>query len=126
MLGSQNRSTRIPMARHRPAGKKNPAPKAGQGGKAQGSAERRFVCRAFGREIVDIDGAEFLQCEFRGTTLRYSGGEVPHIKRCRFFDSRFAMEGPAARTVAFLRAMASPGSGVQQVVRETFVAVFAN
>jgi hypothetical protein len=123
MPSSQNRSTSIPMARHRPAGKKNPARQCAE---PQRSAERRFVGQAFGREIVDIDGAEFLECEFRSTTLRYSGGEVPHIMRCRFSDTRFAMEGPAARTLAFLRAMASPGSGVQRVVRETFATVFAN
>jgi hypothetical protein len=126
MPGSQNRSTSIPMARHRPAGKKSPAPKARQCAEPQRSTERRFVRRAFGAEIVDIDGAEFLECEFHGTTLRYTGGEAPHIIKCSFSDARFAVEGAAARTLTFLRAMASPGSGVQQVVRETFAAVFAN
>lgn len=88
--------------------------------------QRRFVQQAFGAEIVDIDGAEFLECEFRGTTLRYGGGEVPRIIRCRFSDTRFAVEGAAARTLTFLQAMASAGSGVQQVVREMFAALFAN
>jgi hypothetical protein len=90
------------------------------------SAQKRFVRRAFGKEIVDIDGAEFLECEFRGTTLRYSGGEVPRIIRCSFFDMRFAVEGAAARTLALLKGMAAPGSGVQQVVRETFGTVFSS
>jgi hypothetical protein len=92
----------------------------------RGRAERRFVHKAFGGEIVDIDGAEFIECEFRGTTLRYSGGEVPRIITCTFSDTRLAVEGAAARTVAFLKSMASPGSGVQKVVREAFAAVFAN
>jgi hypothetical protein len=90
------------------------------------STEKRFIGRAFGSEIVDIDAGEFLECEFRGTTLRYSGGEPPRIIRCKFSDTRFAMEGAAARTVAFLQAMASTRSGVQHVVREMFAVLFAN
>ena len=76
----------------------------GTSAEPQRSVQRRFVRKAFGREIVDIDGAEFIECEFRSTTLRYGGGEVPRI----------------------IKATSSPGSGVQQVVRETFAAVFAN
>lgn len=94
----------------------------------EGQVERkhRFVRRSFGAEIVDLDGAEFLECKFRGTTLRYNGGEVPRIVRCSFSDARFTVDGPAARTLALLKAMALPGSGLQQVVRETFGALFAS
>lgn len=88
--------------------------------------KHRFVQRAFGSEIVHLDGAEFLECKFRGTTLRYSGGEVPRIIGCSFSEAHFAVDGPAARTLALLKAMASPGSGLQDVVRETFSALFAS
>ena len=98
----------------------------GTSAKPERSVQKRFVRKAFGGEIVDVDGAEFIECEFRGTTLRYGGGEVPRIIKCSFFGTRFAVEGAAARTVTFLRAMASPGSGVQQVVREIFATLFAN
>jgi len=98
----------------------NPIEEAETGGK------KRFVRRAFGAEIVDLDGAEFLECKFRGTTLRYSGGEVPRIIGCSFSEARFAVDGPAARTLALLKGMASPGSGLQDVVRETFGALFAS
>ena len=86
----------------------------------------RFVRRAFGAEIVDLDGAEFIECRFRGTTLRYSGGVVPRIIGCSFSQARFAVDGAAARTLTLLKAMASPGSGLQDVVRETFGALFAS
>jgi hypothetical protein len=88
--------------------------------------QRRFVRQAFGAEVVELDGAEFLQCQFRGTTLRYTGGEMPRIKDCSFFGARFAAAGAAASTVALFKAMASPGSGLQDVVRETFGAIFGN
>lgn len=88
--------------------------------------QSRFVRRSFGAEIVDLDGVEFIECKFRGTTLRYSGGEVPRIIGCSFSEARFAVDGPAARTLALLKAMASPGSGLQEVVRETFGALFAS
>jgi hypothetical protein len=92
----------------------------------QTDGQRRFVRQAFGAEVVDLDGVEFLECRFRGTTLRYSGGGVPRIKGCSFSGARFAMDGAAARTVALLKAMASPGSGLQDVVRETFGGIFGN
>jgi hypothetical protein len=92
----------------------------------QPGGKHRFARRAFEAEIVDLDGAEFLECQFRGTTLRYSGGEVPRIIRCSFSEARFAVDGAAARTVALLKAMASRGSGLQDVVRETFGVLFGS
>lgn len=92
----------------------------------QTDGQRRFVRQVFGAEVVDLDGVEFFQCQFRGTTLRYSGGEVPRIKGCSFSGARFAMDGAAARTLALLKAIASPGSGLQDVVRETFGGLFGN
>jgi hypothetical protein len=107
-------------------GQRSRTARVGTSAEPRESAQKRFVRQAFGREVVDIDGAEFLECEFRGTTLRYSGGEVPRIVRCSFFDMRFAVEGAAARTLTLLKGMAASGSGVQQVVRETFGTVFAS
>jgi hypothetical protein len=96
------------------------AASADTGPGVQTPPERHFVRRVFGADIVDIDGAEFIECRFRGTTLRYSGGELPRIIRCSFSDAHFAADGAAAKTVAFLKAMASTDSGLQDVVRETF------
>jgi hypothetical protein len=87
---------------------------------------RRFVDQEFDRGVVDLDGAEFVNCRFRGTTIRYSGGELPRIIGCSFFNARFAVDGAAARTLQLLSAMSLPGSGLQAVVRETFGALFAN
>jgi hypothetical protein len=92
----------------------------------QAGGRKRFVRQAFGAGIVDLDGAEFIECKFRGTTLRYSGGEVPRIIGCSFSEARFAVDGAAARTLALLKAMASSGSGLQDVVRETFGTLFSS
>lgn len=92
----------------------------------QSVRESRFVERVFGNELVDLDGGEFIDCQFRGTTIRYSGGAVPRIVGCSFSETRFIVDGPAARTVELLQAMASPRSGLQRVVRDTFAAVFAH
>ncbi len=94
--------------------------------RVQSVRESRFVARVFGTELVDLDGGEFIDCQFRGTTVRYSGGAVPRIVGCSFSETRFVVDGAAARTVELLKAMASPRSGMQRVVRETFPAVFAN
>jgi hypothetical protein len=51
---------------------------------------------------------------------------VPRIVGCSFSEAPFTADGAAARTVAFLKAMASAGSGLQTVVRETFKAVFCH
>jgi len=87
---------------------------------------RRFVDQDFGPAVVDLDGAEFVNCRFRGTTVRYSGGELPRIVGCSFVNARFTVDGAAARTLQLLSAMSSPGSGLQAVIRETFGALFAN
>ena len=86
----------------------------------------RYKDKKFGAGIVDLDGHEFVGCAFNGTTLRYSGGEPPCLDGCAFRNVRFVMDGAASRTLALLKAMAAPGSGMQAVVRETFGAMFAN
>ena len=86
----------------------------------------RHTNRQFGTEVVDLDGSEFVDCAFVGTTLRYSGGEPPVIVGCSFQQARFVWDGPAARTVGFLQAMSKPESGLRSVVQETFGSLFAN
>ena len=85
---------------------------------------RRFVNQAFGREIVDLDGVEFVACKFCGTTLRYSGGEVPRIVGCSFSEAQ--VDGPAERTLNLLKAMSLPRTGLRGIVGETFGSLFGN
>ena len=75
---------------------------------------------------VNLDGEEFVNCTFDRATLVYVGGEPPTLKDCNFAAFTFEFQGSAARTVLFLQAMASPNSGLQRVIRETFPALGAN
>ena len=77
-------------------------------------------------DTIDLDGNEFIGCSFDKCTLIYSGGKPPLINDCSFNNVRFKFRGPAKNTVAFLKAMASPDSGLQKVIRDTFPALGAH
>jgi hypothetical protein len=73
-----------------------------------------------------LDGNTYRSCAFTGCHLVYEGGVPPIFDKCEFHECRFELSGAAANTVAFLKATAAPGSGMQQVVRETFKGVNLN
>jgi len=77
-------------------------------------------------DTVDLDGNEFIKCSFNKCTIVYSGGEPPSLTECSFDYVKFEFQGPAKNTVAFLKSMASPDSGLQKVVRDTFPALGAH
>jgi hypothetical protein len=70
---------------------------------------------------VPLDGQEFVDCTFHDCTLIYSGGIPPSLKGCDLGNSKLEFADAAKRTVEFLRAMASPTSGLQTVIRQLFV-----
>lgn len=69
---------------------------------------------------IDLGGVSFVDCEFKNCKLIYSGGDPPTLTRCTYENIQFEFRRRAANTVAFLKSMANPESGLQQVVRETF------
>jgi hypothetical protein len=69
---------------------------------------------------VVLDGDDFLGCQFTDVTFVYRGGPPPMMSRCVFDGVSMAFDGAAANTAAFLKLLASPQSGFQQVVRSTF------
>ena len=73
-----------------------------------------------------LDDSEFIDCTFDGCTLVYSGGKAPSITGCRFKSFKFEFREHAANTVAFMKLMASPKSGLQRVIRDTFPALTAH
>ncbi|CAN5261826.1 hypothetical protein BH10PSE7_BH10PSE7_37880 [soil metagenome] len=81
-----------------------------------------FKKKIFGKENVVLDENEFDECKFDGTKLIYRGGTPPNLKGCDFANSIFFFDGPASNTVAFLKGMSGPRSGLQKVVRQTFPA----
>ncbi len=58
--------------------------------------------RNFGAERVLLDGAQFTDCTFSGTTFVYFGGKVPELQDCRLHDVHFEFAGPAKNTITFL------------------------
>ena len=54
-------------------------------------------------ERVPLDNREFLRCTVKGSTLVFSGGELPLMKDCVFDGISFDFEGPADKTVQFFR-----------------------
>ena len=75
---------------------------------------------------VALDGNSFKGCTFDGCELVYSGGIPPALSGCSFSNFNMRFEGAAANTIAFLKAMAAPSSGLQRVIRDTFRALSAH
>jgi hypothetical protein len=75
---------------------------------------------AFTHETVNLDGMTFEDCEFRKCRLIYSGGEAPIFEGCKFDGCDWRLDGPAADTLACLRAMWSAGAKpvVQGLIKE--------
>ncbi len=69
---------------------------------------------------ISVDGNQYRNCIFDRCVLTYGGGVPPSFADCRFRGSTLAFVGAAANTLAFLKAMDSPKSGFQRIVRETF------
>ena len=69
---------------------------------------------------ISVDGNRYVDCTFKGCVMVYGGGVPPSFSGCHFRDSRLSFVGAAANTLAFLKALDSPSSGLQRIVRETF------
>jgi hypothetical protein len=75
---------------------------------------------------VRLDGATFQRCRFHKAILIYSGGEPPSLEGCLFEDTTFHFTGAAGRTLALLKAMASPSSGLRDVFKASFAVLFGH
>ena len=75
---------------------------------------------SFTQENVTLDGMTFEGCEFRKCRLIYTGGEAPVFEGCKFDACEWRIEGPAANTLAHLKAMWSAGAKpvVQGLIKE--------
>ena len=85
--------------------------------------------RIEGRRYADceeqLDGNEFVDCDFDNVRLVYNGGEPPVFERCRFTSIRIMFDGPAWQTLIFLQAMAQRGSGLEPIFASMFPMVGA-
>jgi hypothetical protein len=75
---------------------------------------------------VRLDGAAFVNCRFRKATLIYSGQGPLELRGCRFEESLFEFDGPAANTLAVLKAMSHPRSGLRDILKASFPQVYGH
>lgn len=68
---------------------------------------------------VDADGNEYEQCTFTDCQIIYSGGEIAKFTGCSFDGCRFALDGAAARTIAYVQGWSRAGNThfVSEVVK---------
>jgi hypothetical protein len=78
-----------------------------------------FENREFKYAKEHVDGHTYSKCSFKNVEIVHSGGEPPSFVNCTFSPVSFNFEGAAGRTVSFLKALSSPGSGFQDLVRKT-------
>jgi hypothetical protein len=69
----------------------------------------RAVNDTFTKNTIELDGGEFIDSTFVDCKLVYHGGALPKIEQVKLEDSRFALRGSAANTVAFLKLLWSLG-----------------
>ena len=62
-----------------------------------------------------LDGNDYVECYFKRCTLIYKGGPVFRLINNYFDDATFLFDGPAASTVAVLRAFLMHGDTLRSV-----------
>lgn len=100
------------------------APYSGLSRESQSDPRERRGETLTGR--VRLDDASFVDCRFHKATLVYAGLGPTRISGCRFEDTLFEFDGPAANALAFLQAMSNPRSGLRDVVKASFPRIFAH
>lgn len=61
--------------------------------------------RSFGAEIVEIDGKDFLNCNFIGSILKFKGTSPVGLNHIHMEDVRWVMDGPAGNAFQLLGAL---------------------
>ncbi|MCQ8881709.1 hypothetical protein NQS96_07855 [Pseudoalteromonas shioyasakiensis] len=75
----------------------------------------------FGVEIVEIDGKNFLNCEFVGSILKFKGTGPIGMNHCNFSDVRWVMDGPAGNALELMGSLYRTGDPILiQMVEATF------
>ena len=76
-----------------------------------------------GRSEV-LDGKKYINCVFVKSTLIYKATASVSLEGCSFAEVGWIFEGPAERTMSFLRGLYhGAGEGGQQLVEKTFMSI---
>ncbi|CAJ1838842.1 hypothetical protein [Aeromonas dhakensis] len=77
--------------------------------------------KKFGVEIVELDGKEFLNCEFHGSIIKFKGTGPVGLNHIVFNDVRWVMEAPAGNALQLLGALYQTGDPTMiKMVEATF------
>jgi hypothetical protein len=61
--------------------------------------------------VLKVDGDRFVDCTFKGSTLKYGGGAHPVFLRCTLDGVNWHFTESALRTIQFLQGINSSDSG---------------
>jgi hypothetical protein len=86
---------------------------------AQVGAQELVQDKLFGIEDVVLDGKDFFRCVFRGSTLVFRAQQPMTLRDSTFFDVNWRLDGPAARTMDFLKALWGVGEFGRNLVDNT-------
>jgi len=77
--------------------------------------------RTFLDEEVVLDNNTFINCEFKGSNLIYSGDGTVVLKDCGFDSVRWTFSGSASNTLKFMQGLYhGAGVGGKKLIEETF------
>lgn len=80
-----------------------------------------YADNKFKNQELDLDNNSFLNCEFEGCILIYSGGPPPSFVGCNFKNTKFMFAGGAANTIQFMvQLYGGMGEGGRQLIEATF------
>ena len=74
--------------------------------------------RTFKDRRINLDGASFYRCEFKGCTLVYSAVMEVNFENCNFSnDCTWQFAGPAGNMLSFMAVLY--GSGAKELIEST-------
>jgi len=78
----------------------------------------KFEKQTFADTSIVIDGNEYVGCRFSQCEIIFAGGSLPNLTNNSFTDCRWTFDGPAGRTVQFMKALYEGGG--KGLVEATF------
>ncbi|MDH7795246.1 MULTISPECIES: hypothetical protein [unclassified Beijerinckia] len=85
----------------------------------------KITGKVFKGQRVNIDGRHFSNCKFENCTLVFAGKDVFSFDGNDLNTTTIEFDGAAGRTLAALQALAEPGSGFSEIVKQSFPKLFA-
>lgn len=80
----------------------------------------QFDAKEFNKEPVNLNGNRFEGCTFNECELIFNGVGPVGLANCIFNNCKWTFQGPAADTVAFMKALYAMGGGGKELILATF------